>query len=129
MTNNKTIQNFMTTQPHSIGAEQPLAVAREMMRTYGIRHLPVKEGGQLVGILSDRDIDFALRVDAASAEKLKVIDAATSDVYVVPPSAALQSVASKMANDKLGCALVEDSGKLLGIFTTTDACRALAQIS
>lgn len=129
MTTNRAIQNFMTTQPHSIGAEQPLAVAREMMRAYGIRHLPVKEGGQLVGILSDRDIDFALRVDAASAEKLSVIDAATSDVYVVLPSATLQSVASKMANDKLGCALVEEGGRMLGIFTTTDACRALAQLA
>jgi CBS domain-containing protein len=51
-----TVQKYMTTAPHSIGTDQPLARAHEMMRSLDIRHLPVLSGGQLVGMLTDRDL-------------------------------------------------------------------------
>ena len=120
------IDAVMTPSPHSIGAEQQLSKARKMMQELNVRHLPVRAGGQLVGILSDRDIEFALRVDAASAERLTVHDACTADVYVVEPGSFVADIASRMARERIGCAVVEHQGKLLGIFTTTDACRVLA---
>ena len=46
----KTIADFMTEFPHSIGQEQPLARAAEFMRKYNIRHLPVLHGGELMGV-------------------------------------------------------------------------------
>jgi len=40
-------------------------------------------------------------------------------------SASVQSVASHMAEHRLGSALVTKNGKLAGVFTSTDACRVL----
>src|SRR5437879_4833811 len=51
-----TIRDYMTPAPHTIGVEQPLAVAAALMQAHHIRHLPVLHGGKLVGILSERDV-------------------------------------------------------------------------
>ena len=46
-----TIQRYMTTSPQTIGAEQSLKKAHEIMREHGIRHLPVMHGNRLVGVI------------------------------------------------------------------------------
>lgn len=48
--------------------------------------------------------------------------------YVAHPDAPLNEVASDMATQKLGSAIILEDGKLVGIFTATDACRALSEI-
>lgn len=126
--NKKTIEQVMTAFPHSIGPEQTLKTAKDLMTKQGIRHLPVRDGGRIVGILSDRDIDFALRVENTEPQSLLVRDAATSDVFSVLPTSLLKEVVQRMASDKIGCALVEDKGKLVGIFTAVDACRVLSEV-
>ena len=114
--------------PHTINLRASLAVALEMLKEHNVRHLPVKEGNTLMGILTDRDINFALRVDHKEANELTVRDAYTSDPFVVQPNEAVSTVAARMAHDHLGCALVAEHGNLLGIFTTVDACRTLAEL-
>jgi acetoin utilization protein AcuB len=126
--NKKAIDQVMTPFPHSIGPEQTLKTAKDLMTKQDIRHLPVRDGGRIVGILSDRDIDFALRVDNKEPQRLLVRDAATSDVFSVLPTTLLKEVVQRMASDKIGCALVEDKGKLVGIFTAVDACRVLSEV-
>ncbi len=122
------IEEVMVKAPHTIGQEQSLSVALELMREHNIRHLPVRHAGRIVGILSERDINFALRVEKADAAQVKVESAHTADVFSVLPTTPLSEVAARMGNDRLGCALVEDEyGKLLGIFTAVDACQVLAQ--
>jgi acetoin utilization protein AcuB len=120
------IRHFMTAAPHSIGRDQTLSVAQERMRTWGIRHLPVLEGGKLVGLLSQRDALFIETLRDVDPTKVPVEDAMTSDVYVVEPDAKLIDVANAMADHKYGCALIADGPRIVGIFTTVDAVRALA---
>lgn len=122
------VSTVMTASPHTIGAEQSLATAQKMMRENTIRHLPVRKDGKVIGILSERDIDFALRVEKCAATELRVEDACTGDIYSTTPDTSVKEIAAKMAQDRLGCAIVEQDGKLLGIFTTVDACRLLAQV-
>ena len=50
------VMKDMTTTPQTIGLDQTLAFARDLFREHHIRHLPVLEGGKLVGVLSDRDV-------------------------------------------------------------------------
>lgn len=50
------------------------------------------------------------------------------DSYVVDAGASLERVATTMAERHLGSALVTRADKLVGIFTATDACRALARV-
>lgn len=122
------IQKYMTTQPHSIGQEQTMATAHRMMREHRFRHLPVLTAGKLVGLLSDRDLNLVETLRDVDPEKVLVEDAMTSDPFTVSPDAPLDEVVSTMAEHKYGCAVVMQNGKLVGIFTTVDACRAFAEL-
>lgn len=122
------IEEAMHEFPHSIGKDQTLDLAKHMFAEYNVRHLPVQWGGELVGILSDRDLNYVRAEEDAALEQTKVGDVCTEEPYVVQKGTLLSDVASVMAADKLGCALVLDKHKLVGIFTTVDACRVLAEL-
>ena len=123
-----TIQKYMTTQPHSIGRDQTMATAHEMMREHRFRHLPVLAGGKLVGLLSDRDLHLLETLRDVDPEKVLVEDAMTTAPYAVSPDTPLDEVVSTMAEHKYGSAVVMQNEKLVGIFTTVDACRAFAEL-
>jgi acetoin utilization protein AcuB len=99
------------------------------MRAWGIRHLPVLEAGKLVGVLSQRDALFVETLRDVDPTKVPVEDAMSSDVYIVGPDAPLTEVAGEMADHKYGCAVVTDGPRIVGIFTTVDALRALIGIA
>ncbi len=121
------VREYMTPAPHTIGAETPLGKIQELMREYRVRHLPVKKGKQVVGIVSDRSVKSALGSKEGSA--LTAEDIMIPDPFSVTAHTELDQVAAEMAEEKYGCALVQDdAGKLIGIFTTVDACRALRQV-
>jgi len=121
---------FMTPFPFSIEIDAPLAEAHSFMRSRHIRHLPVTDGGQLAGILTDRDIKLALGPELGSPpeRELRVRDVVQPEPYVIEDSSLLEHVAEAMAERHIGSAVVVRQGKLVGIFTTTDACRALARL-
>jgi acetoin utilization protein AcuB len=123
-----TVQKFMTYVPKSIGFDQTIAQASEFMRKLHLRHLPVLKGGNLVGILTDRDINLVMSFKDADASKMTVDEAFTPDPYFTKPDAPLNEVVAHMADKKYGCALVVDNGKLVGIFTEVDAYRALSEL-
>jgi acetoin utilization protein AcuB len=123
-----TIQKYMTTVPHTIGSDQSLARADKMMSELRIRHLPVLEGGQLVGILTDRDVRLVESFRDVDPEKVKVDEAYTPDPYITSPTASLAEVCEQMAAKKYGCVLVCDNNKLVGIFTWVDALNAFDEL-
>jgi acetoin utilization protein AcuB len=122
------IREFMTPAPHSIGHDQPLSLAHERMRAYEIRHLPVLDGGKLVGVLSQRDALLVETLRDVDPTKVPVEDAMSTDVYKTTPQASLLDVATAMADHKYGCTVIMDGNKLAGIFTTVDALRALTRL-
>jgi CBS domain-containing protein len=130
MKRNPQIVGFMTPFPYSIDVDAPLEDAHTLMRKHVFRHLPVTSNGRLVGILTDRDIKLVLGPDFASPNEreLKVRDAYVERLCVVPASTSVAAVARTMAEHRIGSAIVTKDDKLVGIFTVTDACRALAQI-
>jgi len=122
------VGDVMTKSLHTINGDIPLEQAKRHMYEYGVRHLPVLKGGRCVGILSDRDLKLAYAVEAGKAAQMHVMDACQSDVYTVLPTTPLREVAAHMGEQGIGSALVTDArGAVIGIFTTTDACRALAK--
>ena len=128
MDKNIAIQDVMTKFVYTIGKEQNLKIAKQKMNEHRIRHLPVQDAGKLVGVISDRDIHFALAFEHKNPEELKVKDILTEYVYVVSPEEKVDTVSRKMAIEHIGCCLVEEEGKLKGIFTTVDACHLLAEV-
>lgn len=123
-----TIQKYMSTSPHTIGAEQSLHKAHEVMQEHSIRHLPVMHGNQLVGIVSDRDIQLILAIEGADSHKITVEDAMTQDVLTVEPDASLDEVADLMVERKAGSVIVTQNRHVVGIFTTVDGMRALSDL-
>ncbi len=130
MKRNPQVIGFMTPFPHSIDVDAPLEDAHKLMREHHFRHLPVMSGGEIVGVLTDRDIKLVLGPDFGSPDEreLRVRDAYVERPCVVPASTPVAKVARVMAQNRIGSAIVTKHGKLVGIFTVTDACRALAEI-
>jgi len=121
---------FMTPFPYSIEVDAPLADAHRLMRQHGFRHLPVTLGGEIAGILTDRDIKLILGPDFGRPDEreLKVRDAFVEQACIVSASTPVGKVAKVLADRHIGSAMVTKNNKLVGIFTVTDACRALAQV-
>lgn len=124
----KTIEDYYTASPVTVRASDDLDRAQELMTDKGIRHLPVLDGGELVGVLSDRDIKAALAIKGATTKRISCGDIATEGTYVTRPGSPLQVVAREMAEKHYGSAVVTENDEVVGIFTTTDACRALADV-
>jgi acetoin utilization protein AcuB len=120
------IQDVMTPQPITIGRRESLATAHDMMRVHGCRHLPVLEHGELVGIVTQRDLYLLETIAGVDLTQDVVDECMANDAYAVPPDAPLNEVAGHMATQKCGCAVVIERGRVIGIFTTTDALRVLA---
>jgi acetoin utilization protein AcuB len=123
-----TVAQFMSPSPHTIGQEQPLDVAHRTLREHGIRHLPVLEGGKLVGLLSARDLDFIKTLRDVDPSRVQVAEAMTQDVFSVAPDAPLAEVVLEMAKNKYGCAVVQKDSRVVGVFTTVDALHALSRL-
>lgn len=123
-----TVQKYMTTCPHTIGEGQPMSVAHKIMREHRIRHLPVLRDGKVVGLVSDRDLHLIETLDDVDPRAVQVGEAMSQDPFVVAPDAPLDEVVHVMAERKYGSALVLQHDKVVGIFTTVDACRAFAEL-
>jgi acetoin utilization protein AcuB len=122
------IKTFMTPSPHTIGQFQTLEVADALMHRHHIRHLPVLQGGKLVGVLSQRDLYFVESFDELDVSEVLVDEAMSPEVYAVGPSTPVEEVSREMARRKIGCAVVAEHGVVVGVFTTHDALVALTSL-
>jgi acetoin utilization protein AcuB len=118
----------MVRSPHTIGVDQTLELASHRMAELGIRHLPVLDGGQLVGIISERDIALVASVAPTQVTTIKVEEAMAGVPYCVEADTPVATVAHHMALRKLGSAIVTEQGKVAGVFTTTDALEVLFRV-
>lgn len=122
------VRQFMSVSPLTIGRDQPLARAHEVMRSHRIRHLPVLDGGKLLGVISQRDLYLVESLKGVEPSTVTVEEAMSQDVYCVAPDTDLREVIAEMIEHKYGCAVVMDSGHVAGVFTTVDAMLTLERL-
>jgi acetoin utilization protein AcuB len=122
------ISKYMTTTPHTIGVDQPLTVAHRLMREHHFRHLPVLQGGKLVGMVTERDLALIETLKDVDPTKVTVEDAMTPAPYTVAPDALLDEVVATMAEHRYGSAVVVDNQHVVGVFTTVDALVAFSDL-
>ncbi len=124
-----TVAEIMTREPHSLGPDDSLASARQMMAEHHIRHIPVvSDDGGLIGLVSQRDVLAAedstvLNAEggADSRDQYVAISAImTAPVQTVEENAGLRGTAIHLQNNKLGCLPVLNEGRLVGIVTDSD---------
>ena len=124
----QTVGSVMTPGPIFIDQDEMSIRARALMKTHGVRHLAVLDQGKIVGIVSERDLRLVTGGSGVTAEsRTPVSTVSRSDAYVVDIHEPLVNVLETMASRRIGSALVTQDEKLVGIFTSTDACRLLAE--
>lgn len=125
----------MTPDPVTTSPDATLAAARVLLATHRIRHLPVVEGGKVVGILAESDIRQASLPGAAGSETdallslIRVRETMTRDVVAIGAEAGIGQAARLLLDRRIGGLPVLDGERLVGILTVTDALEVLAEMA
>jgi acetoin utilization protein AcuB len=120
-----TVREYMSPSPCTINGSRSLAAAQSLMRERNIRHLPVLEGGQVTGLLSERDVLMVESMPAVNPTVVRVEEAMVQNVFCAAPDDPVAEVVETMIERKLGSAVVVADDRVVGVFTTIDALRAL----
>ncbi|MCB0365016.1 MAG: CBS domain-containing protein [Bdellovibrionaceae bacterium] len=119
----KTIGEYSTHLPHTIGRQTSIEKAREMMEQNKCHHLPVLDGGKLVGVLSSTDLA------RAHDESAHVSDIMTDEPLVVNPEDGVKDVVGRMLKNSYGSAIISAKGDSpWAIFTSIDAMKLLHEM-
>lgn len=129
------VRDIMTADPIGVPPETSMMDARRLMDQVRIRHLLVTRAGELLGIVTDRDVRLAMPSNATSLsawelnyllDKLPVAEVMTKTVITVGPDRPAVEAARLMLEHKIGALPVVDQGRRVGIVTETDLLRAFA---
>lgn len=130
------VSQLMTSDVTTVSETDPLRVAVELIMMKKLRHLPVVgPDDTLTGIITDRDVKRALpspldrNADReAIVDDTKVAQIMTRDPFVVSPETSVAEAVQILVERKIGGLPVVTNGKLVGIFTETDALRLLSNL-
>ena len=112
------VQDVMTTAVQTISPATSAEDAANLMRTKNIHHLVVSDGGRIVGVLSDRDVGG--RNGAPIRNNRIVSDLMTERVVTVSPTRTVRQAANLMRGRSIGCLVVVNRDRPLGIVTVAD---------
>jgi acetoin utilization protein AcuB len=131
------VRELMTGALITARPDMPVLDARHLMIEKRIRHLLVtSESGELLGIVTDRDIRLNLPSQATSLSvwelnylltRLMVGKVMTQSVITVGPDREVRDAALLMLDHRIGALPVVDGGRLIGIVTETDLLRAFVR--
>jgi acetoin utilization protein AcuB len=134
----KLVRDIMTSNITTIEADAKLLDAVLLLRSSGFRHLPVTKDGRLVGLLSDRDVQRAapsMFGEVTPEEYNRIFETTpVARVMVKEPQTAtadmpISEAVGIMHQNKYGALPVVDaSGQLAGIVTTTDLLALLNRV-
>ncbi len=127
------VREWMSRRPTTVGPDVTVKEAFWLMKTKGIRHLPVVENGRLRGIVTDRDLRRPRLADTFRSwhelyrisDEFTVADIMISPVLIIEPEAPVRRAAEIMVRKKIGALPVVDrQGSFVGILTETDILKA-----
>lgn len=134
---NYVVSDVMTREVVSVSPSTALLDAALLLRASVLRHLPVVEGGRLVGILTERDVQrcapsrlIPITEDGYNAvfAETTVARVMTREPKTVSSLTPLLEAIGVMQQSKYGCLPVVDDGKLMGILTRGDLIDALQRV-
>jgi acetoin utilization protein AcuB len=121
------VRDWMSKDVVWIRPEATIQDALKMMKHYGIRHLPVKEGdGTFVGWITDSDVRSVLI--ASMIEQLTVADVMIREPYIASPEDHLEDVAFVMITKKIGGLPVLEGDRVVGVITVIDVLKAFMEM-
>lgn len=124
------VDEVMTRDVATLERNEKLLIADDVMRLGRIRHLPVVDSdGLLVGIVSQRDLfhsgllralGYGSHARHQALDGLVVKEAMKTEVVTIAPDASLTQAANIMLKEKIGCLVVVEAQKIVGILTESD---------
>ena len=133
MTHPLLVSSVMTKDVVTLERNDKLRMADDVMRLGRIRHLPVvDEDGALAGIVSQRDLfhggllralGYGTHARQRALETMVVKEAMRSEVLTTTPETPLAEAAKMMIERQIGCLVVLDGQKIVGILTEGDFVR------
>ena len=118
----------MTTNPLTVEKDKTVYEAATLMQHSHIRHIPALYMGKIEGILSMTDVNWCFAIKNADITKMKVYEAYTPNPVIFSPETPVDEVCREMAKHKIGCVLIADKERLVGIFTWIDALHAMDEL-
>jgi acetoin utilization protein AcuB len=128
------VRDYMTPDPQTLDSKNTLLDAVLMLRRLELRHIPILEGGRLVGILTDRDVgrvapSMLMGISPQDYNRVfedtPVAKVMTRNLLSTTPESPLAEAVHLLYNHKVGCLPVLEDGRLVGIITVVDMLRAL----
>jgi len=133
------VKNWMTRPAITIDVNSSMQEAMNLMKAHRIAMLPVMEGNQLIGIVSDRDLKRASASDATSLEihellyllsTIKIKDIMTPKPISVPPDFTVEETAELLMTRKIsGVPVVDPDGSVMGVITHTDLFKVIISLT
>jgi acetoin utilization protein AcuB len=126
----------MTPNPYTASPDTTIVDALKLTRSHRIRHLPVCDGGKLVGIVTDRDLRLAMPpIWAEERDELKqqlhtrhVSEVMVREIITADPVMPIEEAARLLYENRIGCLPIMEADALVGILTETDLLRALVEL-
>jgi CBS domain-containing protein len=131
------VRDIMGKSLVTVSVSERLSTVEDIMTLGHVRHMPVVQGGKLVGVVSERDLlraSLSVLSEHRGAERrafLHVVEIArvmSAPPIVIGPDATVDEAALVMAEKKIGCLPVVENDRLLGMVTETDVLRCMAGI-
>ena len=122
----------------TISVSERLSTVEDIMTLGHVRHMPVVQGGKLVGVVSERDLlraSLSVLSEHRGPERrafLHVVEIArvmSAPPIVIGPDATIDEAALVMAEKKIGCLPVVERDRLVGMVTETDVLRCIAGVT
>ena len=128
------VEEIMKTQVTTLSPESTIKDACNLIEEKKIRHLPVVQDGQLVGLVTDRDIRDALPSIFITEENKEILlkpvaELMTKDLITCHPLDFVEEVAALLYEHHIGCLPVVNGTKLVGIVTETDMLHTLVELT
>ena len=124
----KTVRDIMSAEVTTLGRNDTLLLAKDIMNLGRIRHFPVVEDDEVVGVVSQRDLyraslgtvmQYGEKAQRAFLESVAVKEV-MADPIAIGPDATVRDAARLMLEHKIGCLPVLEDNRLVGIVTETD---------
>lgn len=113
----------MTPQPTAIGGDAPVVEAARRMLSEDVGSLPVVDGDELVGMVTDRDLVLHVVAKDLDPHKVAVSDVCSQNPVVAGPEESLDDALQRMAAEQVRRLPVVADGRLVGILAQADIAR------
>jgi acetoin utilization protein AcuB len=120
------VESWMIKDVVTIGCNAGIRDALMVMKKHSVRHLPVVENGDLIGIVTLGDLKQAIL--ASMMEQLKVNDVMVRDPFTITRDTSLEQAARIIYEKRIGCLPVVEDRSLVGILTVNDILKAFIDI-